>query len=115
MLCVDAFLSALLASAGVRRALSVLVLGACGVAACGPIGYVVEINGAAQAVEEARAVDAAHYAPYEYQFAAAHLEKAREFAAEAEYQNAMDMAGVAEQYGNRARDLARRRQQESGR
>ena len=98
-----------------KRALSVTVLGLCGVTACGPIGYVVEINGAAQAVEEARSVDASHYAPYEYHYALSHLEKAREFAAEAEYQNAMDMADLAEEYGNRARDLARRRHQESGR
>ncbi len=83
--------------------------------ACGPIGYVVEINGAAQAVEAARQVNAARFAPYEYHYAQAHLTKAREFAAEAEYQFAMDMAGVAEDYGNRARDIARRRQQESGR
>ena len=98
-----------------KRALTVALLGLCGATACGPIGYVVEINGAAQAVEEARSVDASHYAPYGYHYALSHLEKAREFAAEAEYQNAMDMAGVAEEYGNRARDLARRRHQESGR
>ena len=82
---------------------------------CGPIGYVVGINGAAQAVEEARQVNAARLAPYEMHYAAEHLTKAREFAAEAEYQHAMDMAEIAEEYGNRARDLARRRQQESGR
>ena len=39
----------------------------------------------------------------------------REFAAEAEYQDAYSMADQAEEYGNRARDLARRRQHESGR
>jgi len=95
-----------------RRLFGLLV---CGSAACGPIGYVVEINGAAEAVEAARQVNAARYAPYEYHYAMEHLQKAREFAAEAEYQAAMDMAGVAEEYGNRARDIARRRQQESGR
>ncbi len=88
---------------------------ACGAASCGPIGYVVEINGAAEAVEAARQVNATRFAPYEYHYAMEHLGKAREFAAEAEYQAAMDMAGVAEEYGNRARDIARRRQQESGR
>ena len=77
---VDAFLGALLASAGVKRALTVALVGLCGATACGPIGYVVEINGAAQAVEEARSVDASHYAPYEYHYALSHLEKAREFA-----------------------------------
>ncbi len=88
---------------------------ACVGASCGPIGYVVEINGAAEAVESARQVNASRYAPYEYHYAMEHLGKARQFAAEAEYQAAMDMAGVAEEYGNRARDIARRRHQESGR
>jgi len=92
-----------------------LVLLACGGASCGPIGYVVEINGAAEAVESARQVNASRYAPYEYHYAMEHLGQARQFAAEAEYQAAMDMAGVAEEYGNRARDIARRRHQESGR
>jgi hypothetical protein len=97
----------------VKRLCLIVVTLVCG--ACGPIGYVVEINGASQAVEEARQVNAARFAPYEYNFAVEHLNKAREFASEAEYQNAMEMASRAEEHGNRARDIARRRQQESGR
>ena len=49
------------------------------------------------------------------EYAVEHLNKAREFANESEYQNASDMADVAEEYGNRARDIARRRGHESGR
>ena len=82
---------------------------------CGPIAYTVAITGASQAVEEARQAGANASAQYEYHFAMEHLQKAREFANEAEYQNAMDMATEAEEMGNRARDIARRRQRESGR
>ena len=82
---------------------------------CGPILYSVNVAGAAQAVEEARQAGAADTAAYEYFYAVEHLTKAREFANEAEYQNASDMADVAEEYGNRARDIARRRGHESGR
>lgn len=82
---------------------------------CGPIAYTVAVTGASQAVEEARQAGANTSAQYEYHFAVEHLQKAREFANEAEYQNAMDMASEAEEMGNRARDIARRRQRESGR
>ncbi len=82
---------------------------------CGPVVYSVAVAGAAQAVEEARQAGATQHATYEYHYALEHLTKAREFANEAEYQNASDMAHVAEEYGNRARDLARRRHRESGR
>lgn len=91
---------------------SVLLAGAQG---CGPVVYSVAVAGAAQAVEEARQAGATQHASYEYHYALEHLNKAREFANEAEYQNASDMANVAEEYGNRARDLARRRHRESGR
>jgi hypothetical protein len=74
----------------------------------------VAINSAAQAVEEARLAGGTERAPYEYNYALEHLHKAREFAGEAEYQYAMDMAEVAEQMGHRARDLALRRERERG-
>lgn len=82
---------------------------------CGPVLYSVNVAGAAQAVEEARQAGAPDTATYEYFYAVEHLNKAREFANESEYQNASDMADVAEEYGNRARDIARRRGHESGR
>lgn len=82
---------------------------------CGPILYTSAIGDAAQLVEEARQAGAEQQAPYEYHIAREHLAKAREFAGEAEYQNALDMASVAEENARQARDLSRRRQRESGR
>ena len=86
-----------------------------GSVACGPVMYSVGVAGAVQAVEEARQAGAPTTAAYEYYYALEHLTKAREFANEAEYQTANDMATVAEEYGNRARDIARRRARERGR
>ena len=92
-----------------------MAAGALLVSGCGPVWYTINVNGAAQAVEEARQAGAPQFAPYEYHFALEHLNKAREFANEAEYQNAANMASEAEEYGNRALDIARRRHHESGR
>ncbi len=82
---------------------------------CGPIAYTVTQLDATAAVEEARQAGAAATAPYEYYYAQAFLNKAREEAGEAEYQNSMELSDTARQYGQRARDLARRRGRESGR
>ncbi len=76
---------------------------------CGPVLYMVNLSGAQHAVEEARQAGGPQRAAYEYHYAVEHLRKAREFAGTAEYQDAMDMASVAEDYGNRARDIARGR------
>lgn len=76
-------------------------------AGCGPVLYMVNLSGAQHAVDEARQSGAPAHAAYEYHYAVEHLRKAQEFASSAEYQDAMDMAAVAEEYGNRARDLAR--------
>jgi hypothetical protein len=86
-----------------------------GTEACGPIGYTVDILGATETVEEAHQAGAESTAQYEYFYAAAYLDKAREEAGRGEYQSAMDMANTAGEYGTRARDLARRRGRESGR
>jgi len=82
---------------------------------CGPILYTVNALEAGEAVEQARQAGAATNAPYEYWYAFAHLEHAREEAGDGDYQRAQELLGTATQYGNRARDLARRRGQESGR
>lgn len=76
---------------------------------CGPVLYMVNLSGAQHAVEEARQAGGPQRAPYEYHFALEHLRKAQEFAGTAEYQDAVDMASVAEDYGNRAREIARGR------
>jgi hypothetical protein len=96
----------------VRVALATLALSLC---QCGPVLYSVAIGDAAQTLEEARQAGADRDAPYEFHYAQEHLQKAREFAGEAEYQNALDMASVAEENARTARDIARRRQRESGR
>ena len=83
--------------------------------ACGPMDYTIHILPAALAVEQAREADAAEHAPYEFYYAREHLRKAREEAAEASYQDAGRFARVAEEFGVKARDLARRRMREMGR
>ena len=77
--------------------------------------YTIHILPAALAVEQAREADAAEHAPYEFYYAREHLRKAREEAAEASYQDAGRFARVAEEFGVKARDLARRRMREMGR
>jgi hypothetical protein len=98
----------------VRRSLVAIALAA-SATGCGGVGYTIAVLDATEAVEEARQQGAPERAPYEYYYALAHLDKAREEAGEAEYQNAMDAAATASEYGRRARDLARRRARESGR
>lgn len=83
--------------------------------ACGPVLYSVNALEATQIVEEARQAGAPSAAPYEYYFAQAHLDKAREEAGEANYQAAHEYSRIAAEFGTRARDIARRRGRESGR
>lgn len=83
--------------------------------ACGPSLYTFNIIPASQAVEQAREANAAEHAPYEYFYAQSYLDKAREEAAEANYQDAIRFAERANEYGTKARDMARRRMREMGR
>ena len=82
---------------------------------CGPTIYTANIISASRAVEQAREARAAEHAPYEYYYAEANLEKAKEEAAEASYEDAVQFAEEAENFGLKARDLARRRMREMGR
>ncbi len=82
---------------------------------CGPTLYSVQILPAARAVAEAEEAGAPTHAPYEYHFAKANLDKAREEMGEANYQDAIRFAALAEEYGIKARRLARRRLREAGR
>ncbi len=77
--------------------------------------YTINVMPAARAVEQADEAGASEHAPYEYYYAEAHLDKAREEAAEASYQDAARYADIAEEHGVKARDLARRRLREMGR
>ncbi len=91
-----------------------LLLAAVGTA-CGPTIYTAKILPAARAVEQARVAEAPENAPYEYYYAEAHLHKAREEAGESSYQDAVDFARTAAEYGTKARDLSRQRMREMGR
>lgn len=97
---------------GLRIIFGILALTLVG---CGPALYTVNIMPAARAVEQADEAGAAEHAPYEYYYAREHLQKAKEEAAEASYQDAIRYAEIAEEHGVKARDLARRRMREMGR
>lgn len=100
-----------------KRLISVVALTAIAVtfAACGPSLYTFNIIPASQAVEQARQANAAEHAPYEFFYANSYLDKAREEQAEANYQDAIRFAERANEFGTKARDLARRRMREQGR
>lgn len=73
---------------------------------CGPSLYGMEISTAARVVAQAKQARGAELAPYEFHYAALNLEKAREEAAEASYEDAVRFARVARKYGKIARDQA---------
>ena len=100
--------------ARLKRTLSLVVLSVA-VFGCGPTLYAVNASPAARVIEEAREAGASEHAPYEFHYARENLLKAREEAAEANYQDAVRFAELAEEYGTKARDLARRRMREMGR
>lgn len=85
------------------------------VVGCGPTIYTVHVLPASRAVRQAEEAGAEEHAPYEYHYANEFLQKARAEAGEASYQDAIRHAKVAEEYGVKARDLARRRMREQGR
>jgi hypothetical protein len=74
--------------------------------ACGGINYTIAVSAASSRVEEARAVGAEQLAPYEYYYAKEHLEQAQIEASEASYSDAVNLASEAEEYANKAIDLA---------
>lgn len=86
--------------------LLLVVVAAPGLGACGPVLYIGEMGSAEEALERAREANARWHAPYEYYFALVHLEKAREEAAAASYEDAIRFAKTAQDYGERARQLA---------
>jgi hypothetical protein len=74
---------------------------------CGGVHYAVVVNAAASRVEEAKTSGAEELAPYEYYYAKEHLEQAQIEASEASYSDAANLAQEAEQYANKAIELAR--------
>jgi hypothetical protein len=75
----------------------------------------VQANSAASKLEEAQALGAEQYAPYEYFYAKEHLAKAQSEAAEADYGDAIDLADVSEEYAEKAVRLTREAHRGAGR
>src|SRR5580658_8059492 len=92
-----------------------LVLLATGLPACGGVYYAVTVNGAASKLEEARVLGADTLAPYEYYYAKEHLQEARLEAAQASYSDAAHYAQTAEQYAQKAVELAQAARPTAGR
>jgi hypothetical protein len=77
--------------------------------------YAVKATNAASKIEQAKTLGAEELAEYEYFFAKAHLLKAQEEAAEAEYGDAIELAGLAEEYAEKAIELSRDAHRGAGR
>lgn len=90
----------------------VLALALIAAVGCGPLQYTANMIAAQSALEAARDGNARWLAAYEFYSAQAHLEKAREEAAEGEYEDAIRFADVATSYAQRALELAMRKEKE---
>jgi hypothetical protein len=77
-----------------------------GLAGCGGVYYAATINGATSKLEEARILGADTLAPYEYYYAKEHLREAQIEAAEASYSDAAHYAQTANEYAEKAVQLA---------
>jgi hypothetical protein len=86
-----------------------------GVAGCGGVYYASLVNGAASKLEEARVLGADTLAPYEYYYAKEHLYEAQIEAAEASYSDAAHYAQTADEYAEKAVQIAQVAHQASGR
>jgi len=91
---------------------SVIALGATG---CGGFFYALEASSASSRIEEAQALGAEKYAPYEYYYAYEHLWKAMEEASSADYGDAIDFADAAEKSANKAILLSKQAHEGAGR
>lgn len=92
-----------------------LALGAALTSGCGGTIYAFKASSASSKLETAEALGAAKYAPYEYYYAREHLWKAREEAAAADYGDAIEFAGVAEEYAQKAISLSKQAHEGAGR
>lgn len=82
---------------------------------CGHALYAIEVNSASSKLAEARELGAEQYAPYEYYMAKEHLDKARTEASEADYGDAAELSEAAEEYADKAIQLAREAHRGAGR
>jgi hypothetical protein len=90
----------------------VLAIGQTG---CGGVYYAATINGATSKLEEARVLGADTLAPYEYYYAKEHLQEAQIEAAEASYSDAAHYAQTADEYAEKAVQLAQAAHRAAGR
>jgi hypothetical protein len=90
--------------ASVWVSLAIVVLGVL-LSGCGAVRYAVVFNTAAARVEDARALGADRFAPFEYYFAKEHLEQAQIEASEASYSDAIALASEAATHANAAIEL----------
>ncbi len=77
--------------------------------------YAFKAASASSKLEQAKVLGAEELAEYEYYFALAHLEKASEEAAQAEYGDAIEFADIAGEHADRAIELARGAHRGAGR
>lgn len=82
---------------------------------CGGTLYAVSSLGASSKLEQAQALGAERYAPYEYTFAQEHLRKAAEEAAMADYGDAIKLSDTAEEYAEKAIKLTKQAVEGAGR
>jgi len=94
-------------------ALGLLMLGA--LSGCGGVFYSASSLSAESKLEQAQALGAEKYAPYEYYYAKEHLTKAKEEASAADYGDAIDLADEAEKYAEKAIDLSKNAHKGAGR
>lgn len=76
---------------------------------CGSMQFSYHAKHAEKHLEQARQIDAQTLAPYEYELARLHMEKAREEAGRAEYGDAVDLAKIADESALGALETARQR------
>ena len=102
---------------GWGSALTAVAVVACGavLGGCGNTLYAIQANSASSKLSEARELGAEKLAPYEYYYAKAHMEKAQEEAAAADYGDAANLAEVAEEYADKAIRLSREAHRGGGR
>jgi Domain of unknown function (DUF4398) len=82
---------------------------------CGGALYAIQVNGAASKVAQAKELGAEKLAPYEYYYASEHLTKAMSEAAEGDYSDANEFAGIAEEYADKAIKLSKEAHRGAGR
>ena len=106
-----------LARSWAQKTAGLLLLSALALSSSGCAGFIYALtsSSAASSLEEAKTLGAAELAEYEYFYAKENLLKAQEEAAAAEYGDALHLANIAEEYAEKAVELARDSHRGAGR